>query len=108
MHPIDINDQQKNIHTHNNSHDDGGGGGVTSSGRNMFAWLFGLLLRVERPLQPSVSAALADLVKWCTRKRSGIVRSTAVREESRRDGTAHLNMVLAMTLYFGQASPHHV
>ena len=64
-------------------------------------WLYALLVRLEKPLDPDVGSSLRDLVLLCARERKRLATST--EEENKEETIAALNLFICLVAkYFGQ------
>ena len=63
-------------------------------------WLYSLLVRLEKPLDPDVGSSLRDLVLLCARERKSLATSG---EENKEETIAALNLFICLVAkYFGQ------
>ena len=63
-------------------------------------WLYALLVRLEKPLNPDVGSSLRDLVLLCARERK---RLATCEEEDKEETIAALNLFICLVAkYFGQ------
>ena len=63
-------------------------------------WLYALLVRLEKPLNPDVGSSLRDLVLLCARERKRLATSG---EEDKEETIAALNLFICLVAkYFGQ------
>ena len=63
-------------------------------------WLYALLVRLEKPLDPDVGSSLRDLVLLCARERKRLATSG---EENKEEAIAALNLFICLVAkYFGQ------
>ena len=63
-------------------------------------WLYALLVRLEKPLNPDVGSSLRDLVLLCARERKRLATSG---EENKEEIIAALNLFICLVAkYFGQ------
>ena len=73
---------------------------VTGWTRQYGPWLYALLVRIEKPLEPEVGSSLRDLVLLCARERR---RLAASGEEYAEETIAALNLLICLVAkYFGQ------
>ena len=64
-------------------------------------WLYALLVRLEKPLDPDVGSSLRDLVLLCARERK---RLATGEEEDKEEAIAALNLFICLVAkYFGQS-----
>ena len=67
------------------------------------AWLYSLLVRLEKPLTPDTSSMLRDLVLVCARERRKIAAASDTTEAERDENIAALNLFICIVAkYFGQ------
>ena len=69
------------------------------SGEEMGAWIYGLMARLEKPLDPDVCSSLRSLASVCARQRKVLVEKG---EEGEVLNTLAL-FICIVAKYFGQA-----
>lgn len=67
------------------------------------AWLFALLARIEKPLNPDLGSVLRDLALYCSHQRHRLAGDTA-RDEKTEEQVAAFNLFICLVAkYFGQS-----